>query len=84
MRLWRVVEDWWKHQGPEFWNPDDDEDVAYLREHTRQAQIATVHLQHRLDIADALRESRRNLSVPIKNASTAGKSELGAISITVR
>lgn len=61
--MWRLIEDWWHQRGPEHWTPEDDEDVAYLRAHKKDAEEQTRRLRH--DLAEELRKARRNVGRPI-------------------
>lgn len=56
MSLVALLRDWWERRGPEFWNPDEDEDVVYLREQKAAAEAS---------VAMLLREARRNLGRPL-------------------
>ena len=63
MSIFRLITDWMEHRGPEYFDPECDEDVQYLRQKRDQAHAATAQLL-RADLADTLREARRNLNVP--------------------
>jgi hypothetical protein len=45
MSLMRLIQDWWRQEGPEHWDPECDADVAYLRHQTEQANAEVARLQ---------------------------------------
>jgi hypothetical protein len=45
MSLMRLIQDWWRQEGPEHWDPECDEDVAYFRDQRRQAYAEVDRLQ---------------------------------------
>jgi hypothetical protein len=46
MSLIRLIQDWWRQEGPEHWDPACDDDVVYLRHQTKQANAEVERLRH--------------------------------------
>lgn len=60
MNIFSLIQDWWKRQGPEHWDPECDEDIAYLRRQKAAAEAETRRLNlrlHRPDLSAALQDA---------------------------
>ncbi|MDQ3782134.1 MAG: hypothetical protein M3349_04250 [Actinomycetota bacterium] len=68
MNLIDLVRDWMEQRGPEYWNPDEDADVQYLRRQADAAHTEIKRLRSKAgrvpDLADALRAARREVGNP--------------------